>query len=207
MIVHGWDCGSHLWSKWFKKCSQYILSSWFLWKSLVFTSVWCQYSQMFACVLILYGVLPWAYFALKPHGPWWVECSGFVFCFWIFRWRLGCFLVTVLTFGVINLLCAVEFSFFSSIPKTCSSVKSIITELLANFWRSITWNYFQLLSELLKIFPQFPNRHLHWLNTWFWPWVFFSLDPLLCRLFIFICFCFSSCNRHHCLKLSLSFSE
>ena len=104
-----------------------------------------------------------------------LECSGFVFCFWIFWWCLGCFLVTVLTFGVSKLLSAVEFSFFSSITKTWTSVKSIITELLANFWRPTTWNSFRLLSQLLKIFPQFPNRHLHWLNTWFWPWVWFSL--------------------------------
>lgn len=137
------------------------------------------------------------------RGLWWVECSGFVFCFWIFRWWLGCFLVTVLTFGVINLLCAVEFSFFSLIPKTWS-------RLSLSYWR-----IFDVLS-LGIIFSCFPSS---WKYSRSFPIVIFiDLIPdfglefslVWTRCFVdclFFCFCFSSCNRHHCLKLSLSFSK
>ena len=57
LIICGWYFGSHLWSRGLEKCSQYSFSGWFLWKSLVFARVWCQYSQIFPYAVILCGIL------------------------------------------------------------------------------------------------------------------------------------------------------
>ena len=90
---------------------------------------------------------------------------------------------------VSNLLSAVEFSFSSSMSESWTSVKSIVSWVRGEF---VTFYYLGFLSIA---FPALDNistvYQLSFSLTWYLiltlGLIFFSLDPLLCRLFGF-CF-------------------